>query len=142
MLGYWKDPGMSGAVIRDGWLRTGDLAYQDNEGYFYIAGRSSEMIKTGAHRINPAEIEEVILELDGVEEVAAIGVKDELLGHVIKVVIVPSVNAAPDARSIQAHCKKNMANFKVPKYIEFVSDIPKTASGKVQRYLLQNEPMG
>ena len=140
MMGYWKDPEMTAAVMRNGWLRTGDLAHQDEDGYFYISGRSSEMIKSGAHRINPAEIEEVILELDGVEEAVAVGVKDELLGHVIKVVIVPAPDNVPDTRSVQAHCRKNMANFKIPKYIEFVSEIPKTASGKVQRYLLQNEP--
>lgn len=141
MMGYWKDPEMSETVMRDGWLRTGDLACQDEDGYLYISGRSSEMIKSGAHRINPAEIEEVILEMDGIEEAVAIGVEDELLGHVIKVVIVPARNDAPDMRSIQAYCRKNMANFKIPKYIEFVSEIPKTASGKVQRYLLKNEPM-
>lgn len=137
MLGYWKDAGMTAAVLRDGWLRTGDLAYQDDEGYIYIVGRSSEMIKTGAHRVNPAEIEEVILELDGVEEAVAIGVEDELLGQVIKVLIVPAASGAPDLRTIQAHCRNNMANFKIPKFIEFVSEIPKTASGKIQRHLLK-----
>jgi acyl-CoA synthetase (AMP-forming)/AMP-acid ligase II len=141
MMGYWRDPEMTATVLRGGWLRTGDLAYRDPDGYYYIVGRSSEMIKSGAHRVSPKEIEEVILELPGVEEVAAIGVPDELLGETIKVVVVPASADAPSKRAIQAHCRANLATYKIPKSVEFAKEIPKTASGKIRRFLLQQQSM-
>jgi len=139
MQGYWKDPEMTATVLQDGWLKTGDLAYRDEDGFIYIVGRSSEMIKSGAHRISPKEIEEVILELDGIEEVAVLGVSDELLGQVIKAVVVVDREKAPDKRALQAHCHKNLASYKIPKLVEFVDEIPKTASGKVRRFMLQKK---
>ena len=141
MMGFWRDPEMTATVLRGGWLRTGDLAYRDPDGYYYIVGRSSEMIKSGAHRVSPKEIEEVILELPGVEEVAAIGVPDELLGETIKVVVVPASADAPSKRAIQAHCRANLAVYKIPKSVEFATEIPKTASGKIRRFLLQQQSM-
>ena len=138
MLGYWKDEQATDNVIHNGWLKTGDLAYKDRDGYLYIVGRSSEMIKSGAHRISPKDIEEVILELDGVEEVAVVGVEDDLLGQVIKAVIVKKLNYYIEKIEIMRHCKMNLANYKLPKFIEFVNEIPRTASGKVQRFKLQD----
>ena len=139
MQGYWNDPRATEQVLRDGWLKTGDLALMDEDGYVYIQGRSSDMIKTGAHRINPADIEEVIAELDGVAEVAAVGVPDEILGQVVKAVIVAGAPTAPTATAIKAHCHARLASYKVPRQVEFVAQLPKTASGKIRRYLLANE---
>jgi len=138
MIGYWNAPDATGKVIKDGWLRTGDLAHYDEDGYLYIDGRDSDMIKTGAHRISPKEIEEVIARLVEVEEVAVVGVPDELLGQVIKATIVPTIEGALEKKSVQAHCRKNLAIYKVPKIIEFTNDLPRTASGKVKRFLLQD----
>ena len=135
--GYWKDAAKSAEVFVNGWLHTGDLAYRDADGYLFIEGRSSDMIKTGAHRVSPKEIEEVITELEGVEEAAVIGIEDEILGQVIKAIIVPRLDQTLEKRQVQLHCKNNLANYKVPKEIEFVSELPKTASGKVQRFKLQ-----
>ena len=137
MLGYWKDPDATKQVLHDGWLKTGDLAYADDEGYLYIVGRSSEMIKSGANRISPKDIEEAILELDGIEEVAVVGVDDELLGQVIKAVIVVSPGYNLDKKLVMRHCKTSLANYKLPKYVDFVDEIPRTASGKVRRFMLQ-----
>ena len=137
MLGYWNDPEATEQVLRDGWLKTGDLAYKDEDGYFYIVGRSSEMIKSGAHRISPKDIEEVILELEGVEEAAVVGIPDDLLGQVIKAVIVKSPGSDIDKMQLMRHCKTNLANYKMPKQIEFADEIPRTASGKVRRFMLQ-----
>jgi len=81
MLGYWRDPEATSRVLVDGWLHTGDMAYRDAEGYLFIQGRRSDMIKTGAHRVNPREIEEAIIELEGVADVAVVGVDDEILGQ-------------------------------------------------------------
>jgi acyl-CoA synthetase (AMP-forming)/AMP-acid ligase II len=136
MMGYWKDDNTTKSVIKDGWLMTGDLAVYDDDGYIYINGRSSEMIKSGANRISPKEIEEVISELEGIEEVAAVGVPDDLLGQIIKVVIVTSPGVSLKKMQIQSYCRENLAIYKIPKIVEFVTELPKTASGKVKRYLL------
>lgn len=136
MMGYWKDDKTTESVIKDGWLMTGDLAVYDDDGYIYINGRSSEMIKSGANRISPKEIEEVISELEGIEEVAAVGVPDDLLGQIIKVVIVTSPGVSLKKMQIQSYCRENLAIYKIPKIVEFVTELPKTASGKIKRYLL------
>ncbi|MBI5462565.1 MAG: acyl--CoA ligase [Gammaproteobacteria bacterium] len=137
MQGYWKDPHMTQGVLRDGWLHTGDLAYRDEDGYLFIVGRASDMIKSGAHRISPKDIEEVALEVDGIAEAVAVGMPDELLGQVIKLIVVKRPGAELDAMTIQRHCKQNLASYKIPKIIEFAESIPRTSSGKVQRFKLQ-----
>ncbi|MFA7388461.1 MAG: class I adenylate-forming enzyme family protein, partial [Thiohalobacteraceae bacterium] len=99
--------------------------------------RASDMIKSGAHRISPKDIEEVVLEVDGVAEVVAVGVPDELLGQVIKLIVVKRPGTELDGKTIQRHCKQNLAAYKIPKLIEFADTIPRTSSGKVQRFKLQ-----
>ncbi len=137
MQGYWKDSAATAAVIhsdeRGRWLATGDLGYLDKDGYLYLVGRNSEMIKTSGHRISPQEIEETLSELDGVEEVAALGIPDARLGEAIKVVIVRSDESTLKERDVLAHCRQNLSSYKIPKLVEFVLTIPKTASGKVLR---------
>ena len=137
MNGYWKDTAATDAVIhtdeRGRWLATGDLGYQDKEGYLYLVGRNSEMIKTSGHRIYPQEIEETLSALAGVEEVAAFGIPDDILGEAIKVVIVRSEQTTLKERDVLAYCRQNLSSYKIPKLVEFVSTIPKTASGKVLR---------
>ena len=137
MLGYWNDAVLSEQVRYGSWLKTGDLAYKDDDGYLYIVGRSSEMIKSGAHRISPKDIEEVINEFDGVEEVAVVGKKDELLGQVIKAFVVKSPSVNLDKLKLMRHCKQKLASYKIPKQIEFIDEIPRTASGKIRRISLQ-----
>lgn len=136
MQGYWNNSELTARVLYEGWLKTGDLARQDNDGYFYIHGRSSDMIKTGAHRISPQEIEETLLELEGVVEVAVVGVPDEILGEAIKAFVVPRADHKLEPRQVQAHCHQRLALYKVPKQVEFVNELPKTASGKIKRFLL------
>ncbi|MEW8193740.1 MAG: hypothetical protein AB2793_08500, partial [Candidatus Thiodiazotropha sp.] len=137
MQGYWKDKERTDQVLKDGWLYTGDLAHTDADGYLYIDGRSSDMIKSGANRISPKEIEEVILELEDVHEVAVIGSPDELLGEIIKAYVVPKKGSELKQRNIQRHCKNNLAIYKIPKTIEFIEELPKTASGKIKRFMLK-----
>jgi acyl-CoA synthetase (AMP-forming)/AMP-acid ligase II len=136
MAGYWNDPEATGEVISNGWLKTGDIAYMDEDGYIFIQGRENDIIKSGGHRINPNDIEEAIAELAGVGEVVVVGVNDEILGQTIKAVIVPKPGACVDAVAIKAHCLRRLPAYKVPKYIEFNSELPRTASGKVRRFLL------
>ena len=131
MLGFLKDPASTREVIRDGWLGTGDMGHRDAEGFLFLAGRRTDMIKTGAHRVHPADIEEVIAELDGVVEVAVIGIEDDVLGQAVKAFIVATSEMAPER--IKAHCRERLAVYKIPKQVEFVSFLPKSASGKIQR---------
>lgn len=137
MQGYWMNDEMTRQVIRAGWLCTGDLGYHDDDGYLYIVGRATDMIKSGAHRISPKDIEEVVLEVDGVAEVVAVGMPDALLGQAIKLIVVKRPGSEVDAKTIQRHCKSNLAAYKIPKLIEFSESIPRTSSGKVQRFKLQ-----
>lgn len=139
MLGYWRDPDASAAVLRDGWLKTGDMGYMDADGYLYLVGRRSDIIKSGAHRIHPKDIEDVIAELDGVHEVAVIGVDDELLGQSIRAVVVPQAGATLHAMQIQRYCRERLAGYKIPKQVQIASSLPKTASGKVRRAELAKE---
>jgi len=136
MLGYWADEAATAHALRDGWLHTGDLGHKDADGFLYIDGRAVDMIKVGAFRVSPQEIEEVIAALSDVEEVAVTAVADELLGHAIKAVIVPREGAQLDMRSIKAHCRERLAAYKVPKVVEFARALPRTSSGKIQRYKL------
>ncbi len=136
MLGYWKAPEMTEKVVVDGWLKTGDLAHFDDDGFIFIDGRSSEMIKSGGQRISPIEIEDVICELDGIAEVGVVGEEDELLGQVIKAVVVCKPGITLDTQYIKRHCLNNLASYKVPKTITFADALPKTGSGKLRRHLL------
>jgi long-chain acyl-CoA synthetase len=136
MLGYWQDAAATAETIRGGWLHTGDLGHKDSDGFLYIDGRAVDMIKVGAFRVSPQEVEEVIAALPGVEEVGVTAIVDELLGHAIKAVIVPRAGAGLDMRSVKAHCRQQLAAYKVPKVVEFATILPRTSSGKIQRFKL------
>lgn len=142
MLGYWRNEPATRSVLRDGWLRTGDLAHVDGDGHIFIRGRNADMIKSGANRISPEEIEEVIAELPGVEEVAVVGVADDLLGEVIKAFVVPRAGRGLSARDVQRHCRERLAIYKIPKHVEFIAALPKTASGKLRRFMLTESEEG
>lgn len=136
MRGYWNNPDASASVLRDGWLRTGDVGHLDADGFLYLAGRRSDMIKTGAHRVHPNDIEDAILEMQGVSEVAVVGIDDNVLGQVIKAFIVAPGLPPQSENMIKAHCRERLASYKIPREIEFVSALPRTASGKVRRAAL------
>jgi len=137
MLGYWRDAALTAGVLgADGWLRTGDMGHVDADGYLFLSGRRSDMIKTGAHRVHPKDVEEVVAELDGIAEVAVVGVDDELLGQVIKAIVVFAEGADRSLDRVKAHCRERLATYKIPKFIEAVAELPKTASGKIRRSLL------
>ncbi|WP_202840296.1 class I adenylate-forming enzyme family protein [Luteimonas saliphila] len=135
MSGYWNAPEASAATVVDGWLRTGDLGHRDADGYLWLAGRRSDMIKTGAHRVHPADVEEVIAELPGVREVAVAGADDPLLGQVVAAFLVTEGDA-PTEMAVKAHCRQRLPGYKIPKQVAFVAELPKTASGKIRRAAL------
>lgn len=136
MKEYWKDPGSTAKAIREGWLHTGDLGSVDEEGYLTIVGRSTDMIKTGANRVSPNEIEEVVGEIEEVAEAAAVGIPDDLLGQVIRVVVVIKPGRRLTGRQVRAYCREHLAPYKVPRDVQFVDSLPRTGSGKLRRFLL------
>ncbi len=138
MAGYWKSPEETRKVLKDNKLYTGDIAKMDDEGYLYMIGRSNDMIKSGAHRISPKEIEEVILEMQEVHEVCVVSIEDVILGEAIRAVVVLKPGYVVDAKKIKRHCQTKLASFKIPKEVVFVDDLPKTNSGKVRGYLLRD----
>ncbi len=133
MNGYWNSPQETASVLRNGYLYTGDLATVDEDGFIYVVGRSKEMIKTGGNRISPLEIEDIVCQIAGVSECAAIGIPDELFGEIVKLFVVADGSKEVIEKDIVIFCKQNLAPFKVPKQIEFVTSLPKTASGKIKR---------
>lgn len=133
MLGYLGDvPGRDGPK-RDGWLHTGDLGRIDEEGFLYLTGRSVDMIKSGAFRISPGEIEAEIASMPGVADVGVTSIDDELLGQAIKAVVVQAAGAQLNERLVKAHCRRHLAGHKVPKLVEFADSLPYTATGKLKR---------
>lgn len=136
MAGYWQSEAATREVIRDGWLHTGDLGRLDDDGYLFLEGRRSDMIKTGGNRVSPGDVEEVLLELPAVSEAAVVGVDDSLLGQVIKAYVVLKQDATANDSLVKRHCKMRLPHYKVPKDIAFVDALPKTASGKIRRAAL------
>ena len=134
MVGYWNDPQETARVLRPEGLWTGDLARVDDDGYVYIVGRKSDIIKSGSYRISPKEIEDVILELEGVAEVAVVGLPDETWGESPAAFIVPSANGdTPTEGNILEHCRQNLPRYKLVRHVRFVQSLPKTSSGKIRR---------
>ena len=119
-------------------INLGDLGFIDQDGFLYINGRVTEMIKTGAFRVSPKEIEDVIAELTFVEEVAVCGVSDQLLGQVI-IAFVKGAESESHARSILDHCRRSLSSYKLPKKIVWRNSMPKTTSGKLKKHALVKE---
>lgn len=136
MLGYWRDEEATRTAVVDGWLHTGDLGHADEDGFLYIEGRVVEMIKVGSFRVSPLEIEEVLATLPGIAEMAVTSIPDELLGQAVKAVLVLCEGATLDERDVKAHCLSRLAAYKVPKVVEFARVLPRTSSGKIQRFKL------
>jgi HIP---CoA ligase len=141
MLGYLDDPRATAEAIEpDGWLHTGDVGNLDARGYLTITDRLKDMFTVGGFNVFPAEIENALLRLDGVLEVAAIGVPDERLGSVGKVFIVGRRGHELTAQRVLEFCRDRLANFKVPRSVEFLDALPRSAAGKVLKHELpQNE---
>ncbi len=133
MQGYWDNPSATATTLGGGWLKTGDSGYFDHEGFLFLKGRNSEMIKVGAHRINPLELEEVINKLDFISESAVIGVDDEFLGQKLRVFIVGS-ESRENLFALKKHCNEFLPPHKIPREIMWRDRLPKTASGKIKRF--------
>lgn len=132
MLGYLNRPEETAKTIKDGWLYTGDIARMDEQGFFYIVDRKKDMILVSGFNVFPNEIEEVVAMSEKVLEVAAVGVPSEATGEVVKVFIVKK-DASLTEQEVIAHCKQHLTGYKVPKMVEFRSELPKTNVGKILR---------
>lgn len=138
MLGYLDDPAATAeAIDTDGWLRTGDVGRLDENGYLTITDRLKDMFIVGGFNVYPAEIEQTVSQLDGVAEIAVVGVPDARLHEVGKVFIVPRPGSDLTSEAVLTHCRERLANFKVPRHVEFVDALPRNASGKVLKRQLK-----
>ena len=133
---YWKNENADKNIV-DGWLRTGDTGFLDNENYLFLKGRKDDIINIGGEKVIPLEIEEIVKQISGVKDVAAFGIKNEIFGQVIKLHVVKSNESDLDKSKILIHCIKNLEKFKIPTKIDFVEKIPKTSYGKVKRFMLK-----
>jgi len=137
--GYWKLPEQTAESIRDGWVYTGDLARQDEQGYFYIVGRKKDLIITGGYNVYPREIEEVLYAHPAVYEAAVIGVPDEVKGEIPKAFITLKPGQQTSEGEIIEFCKANLAPYKIPRRVEIRSELPKSSTGKILNRELRKE---
>ena len=137
MLGYWQRPDETAKSLQDGWLRTGDIAQMDADGYFTIVDRKKDMILVSGFNVYPNEIEEQIAAVPGVLEVGVIGVPDEKSGEKVMAYVVPS-HPKPTADQIIAHCRESLAAYKIPQSVNFVDELPKSPIGKILRRELRS----
>lgn len=142
MGGYWGRPDLTNEVVRDGWLHTGDLARMDDDGFVYIVDRSKDMYISGGENIYPAEIEKVLVGHPAVADAAVIGVYDQKWGEVGKAFIILKNGCGVEKQEVVAFLTEKVARYKIPKYFEFTDRLPKTASGKVKKYLLKQAEKG
>ncbi|MBI4190831.1 MAG: AMP-binding protein [Betaproteobacteria bacterium] len=142
MLGYDGDAQATIAAWRDLWFHTGDAGYLDTEGNLYFMGRVRDVIRVRGENVSAFEVEEAIAEVNGVLEVAAIGVPCELGGDDVKIVVVASPDTKPDAAALIAHAQSRLPKFAVPRYVEFVAALPKTETNKVRKNVLRATPLG
>jgi len=140
MLGYWNNPTESAAVLKDGWLHTGDIAQMDQDGYFKIVDRKKDVIIVSGFNVYPNEIEEQIAKVNGVKEVGVIGLPDEKTGERVCAYIVTTSGPISEQQIVD-HCQRDLARYKLPKSIVFVDELPKSPVGKILRRELRRIAM-
>lgn len=140
MSEYWNLPEETAASLKNGWVYSGDLGYQDSDGYVYLAGRKKHMIIRGGENVYPSEVEPVLLEAPGVRDAVILGLPDETWGEIVVAAVVSDGDGA-DAEAIIAHCKSQLASYRCPERIFFVAEMPLNAAGKILRHELVSEVM-
>ena len=141
MQGYWNNPEETKNQLRDGWLYTGDIAQADKDGYLYIVDRKKDMIIAGGFNVYPREIDEILYQHPKVAEAVAVGIPDAYRGETVKAFVVLKPGEAATDKEIIDFCRERMTAYKVPKMVEFRSEIPKSAVGKILRKILRDEEM-
>jgi long-chain acyl-CoA synthetase len=140
--GYWHDPEATARVLRDGWLRTGDIATTDDDGYLYLVDRAKDLIIVSGFNVYPAEVEEVLAEHPAVADVAVVGVPHPHDGEAVKAYVVRADGADIDEDALIEHCTAFLARYKCPSKVIFVDRLPRNASGKVLRRELEGTVIG
>lgn len=141
---YWRRRGLLEESIREGWFHTGDLASVDEDGYFYVHGRSKDLIIVAGQNVYALEVEQVIMRMESVREVAVVGVpatgSRAALGELIKAVVVPHPGERLTERDVKRHCARHLPSYKVPQIVEFADSLPRNPAGKVLKRLLERGP--
>ncbi|HEY7610206.1 MAG TPA: long-chain fatty acid--CoA ligase [Alphaproteobacteria bacterium] len=136
--GYWNNEAATrAAFLPGGWLKTGDVAKRDRDGYYFIVDRIKDMFISGGENVYPAEVERALYTHPAVLEVAVVGVPDSKWGEVGAAYVLPKPGAGLDGEELRAFCRKLLAAYKVPKYVQVVGDFPRTAAGKIQKHVLR-----
>ncbi len=141
MKGYYKNPEATAEAFKGGWFHSGDLVRMDDEGFIYVVDRKKDMIISGGENIYPAEVEAALYKHDAVHEVAIIGVPDEKWGETVKAFVVLKPGRTMTAEEVIDHCKAHLASYKKPKYVEFISELPRNPSGKILKRVLREQPV-
>ena len=140
MTGYWRDEQKTSQVMtQDGWLRTGDMGWMDEEGYIYLAGRGDDMIIRGGENISPEEVENVLHSHPKVEEAAVIGVPDPEWGQEPRAVVVLKKGKAATPEEMIEYCRSKLSGFKRPRSVVFLDSLPRNPMGKVLRKKLRED---
>ena len=138
MQGYWLKQEKTRAVLEGEWFRTGDRYRQDEDGYFWFCGRSDDMLKTSGMWVSPLEIEGVLMEHPAVFECAVVAKRDtDGLDKVRAVVVLKPGQSEPSPATLDAHVRERLPRYKVPRWIDIVAALPKTPTGKIQRFALR-----
>jgi long-chain acyl-CoA synthetase len=141
MMGYYKKPEETQQAIRDGWFLTGDIGKFDEDGYLTIVDRKKDMIIAGGYNIYPVELDDVLMGHPKILEACTIGIPHEYRGETVKAFIVPKQGETLTEEAVTAYCKENLAAYKVPKIIEFIDELPKSAVGKILRRKLKDQEL-
>jgi long-chain acyl-CoA synthetase len=139
MVGYWKDEDATNEVLQGGYYHTGDLGQIDDEGYIYVVGRLKDMIKSDGYRVSAREIEDAITEIDGIVEVAVIGVEDQITGEAIKAFLVLDKGEQTTLKALRRQLKGWLPEYKMPRYMEVLDHFPTNESGKIKKTELQKQ---
>lgn len=137
MLGYWGKKAETDAILREGWVHSGDGAYMDGEGYLYIVDRLKDMIVSGGENVYSAEVENAIAKHPGVAACAVVGIPSAKWGESVHAVVVPKAESMLSEEDIVSHCKKLIAGYKCPRSVEFRAELPVSGAGKIQKALLR-----
>ncbi len=137
MDGYWRQPDESAGALESGWFHTGDGGILDDEGHLTILDRKKDVIITGGENVSSIEVEDAVFSLLGVAEVAVIGIPDETWGEMVIALVVTDGEASLTEEDVIAHCRTRLAGYKCPKRVEFRDALPRTATGKLQKFRLR-----
>ena len=139
MLGYWNRPEDTALAIRDGWFHSGDIGYMDADGYIYLVDRVKDMINSAGFKIWPREVEEVLFQHPAIRECAVVGLADALKGEIPAVFLVLREGASLSTEEFDDYCRQHIAAYKIPRRVEFVDALPKSATGKILKRVLRDQ---